>query len=221
MIGTKGQYATHRGVVAGRVSQWITAGWLAGCLVGDGRFAQIDFEKADAELRKRLNVGQVMGQGRELPPPLPAEPSSTETEQQRTPFAPPPIPKNPLSSPDSDAAARIQQAKATQAELETARQVAKHKEDQGLYTLTSVARTEFSRRMTHLVGQVETWLPELSQRLAAHLVEGGATDKLSLQALIRSEWRLFRAACAQEATQEHDQTNPFISDAEEEDAQQD
>ena len=148
-----------------------------------------------------------MGQGRALPPPPEAQ-----QPEPRTSFAPSP---SPLITPINDAAARLQEAKAIQAEIETTRQLRKQLEERGIYTLTYVARTEFSRRLSDLVSAIDSWLPDLTSAISAHLVEGGANDVKTLQVLARDKWREFRGQRAKLAAAAGHATNPFISDPEE------
>lgn len=50
-------------VSPGRVTQWITEGKIADCLVGEGRHAKIDVDKAFERLKLRLDAGQRLGNG--------------------------------------------------------------------------------------------------------------------------------------------------------------
>lgn len=212
MIGTKGAYAQHRGVTPGRVSQWLASGWLDEALVDAGghalprtdRQARIDFERADGMLRQRLHIGQVLGQGRPLPPPngdtpaTDAAPLATEPEFPRTAFVP------------VDDAARLQRAKVVQAEINAERERRKAQEERGLYMLTAAARAEFGRRLSDLVAAVEAWLPDLATATVARTVEGGAVDRKELQVLFRDQWRQFRAQQARRAATAGETLDPFI-----------
>lgn len=61
---SKGEFAVMRGVSPGRVSQWIREGKIgADALVGQGRFARIHVGRATAQLRERLDLGQLLGNG--------------------------------------------------------------------------------------------------------------------------------------------------------------
>ena len=62
---TKAKFAEICGVTAARVSQWISEGKIHGAaIVGDGRSAKINVEKARAQLAKRLDPGQALGNGK-------------------------------------------------------------------------------------------------------------------------------------------------------------
>lgn len=59
MVVTKGRFAEICNVSAGRVSQWLADGKISGdAIVGEGRGAQIDVEKAQAQLRGKLDIDQ-------------------------------------------------------------------------------------------------------------------------------------------------------------------
>ncbi|WP_155804553.1 hypothetical protein [Magnetospirillum fulvum] len=192
---------------AARVSQWVSSGWLTGALVGEGRAAQIDVEKADALLRQRLNVGQVLGQGRELPPP----PSAA------TPV-PSPAPAPALTIPmGDDDAARLQKAKADQAEIAAERERRKNAEERGIYTLTSAARAAFARALGEWVQSIEIWLTtDLANALAAAVSDarsqGRDLDRRALVILIRTQFRLWREERAASVRNRAAATDQFISD---------
>jgi hypothetical protein len=63
-VVSKSQYALLKNVSPGRVSQWISEGKIEpDALIGDGRGARIDVAKADAYLRRKLDIGQRFGNG--------------------------------------------------------------------------------------------------------------------------------------------------------------
>lgn len=61
---SKGDFARHIGVSAGRVSQMIASGMIgADALDGEGRSARVVVEKAVEQIRRRRDVGQSLGNG--------------------------------------------------------------------------------------------------------------------------------------------------------------
>lgn len=61
---SKGDFATHIGVSAARISQYINDGIIGrDALVGEGRFARIDVEKARAQVAARRHIGQALANG--------------------------------------------------------------------------------------------------------------------------------------------------------------
>jgi hypothetical protein len=62
MIVTKSQFADMSNVGRPRVSQWISEGKISGsAIVGSGRRARIDVEKARRQLRERLDIDKMCG----------------------------------------------------------------------------------------------------------------------------------------------------------------
>lgn len=207
---SKSKFAEMQGVTPGRVSQWIAAGQLEGALVGEGRFAQIDAERAVELLRGSLDVGQVIGQGRPLPSAavLPAERPAPRGGDAHAPSPPPNM---------DDAAQRIQRAKAEQAEFSAERDRRKINEERGLYVLTAAASSEFQKALGNLVTAVESWstdllATQLATAFADTAAEGKVLDKRSIAILIRGEFRKFRAARAAAAAQRRDGLARFEAD---------
>jgi len=61
---SKSEFASHIGVSPGRITQYISAGIIGpDALVGEGRLARIDVERAKAQISKRRHVGQALGNG--------------------------------------------------------------------------------------------------------------------------------------------------------------
>lgn len=61
---SKSEFALHIGVSPGRITQYISAGIIGpDALVGEGRMARIDVERAKAQISKRRHVGQALGNG--------------------------------------------------------------------------------------------------------------------------------------------------------------
>ncbi|MDB5582819.1 MAG: hypothetical protein JWR80_7995 [Bradyrhizobium sp.] len=88
---SKGEFAQIIGVSPGRVSQYLTEGKISvAALVGVGRNAKINVERAKADLRLTLDVSQRLGNGSETnieagisAPPAHNGPSSTPEFQLR------------------------------------------------------------------------------------------------------------------------------------------
>src|SRR5260370_22583557 len=63
-IVSKSQFATLTNVSCARVSQWVTEGKISGAaLVGTGRRARIRVNGALEQLRRKIDVGQSLGNG--------------------------------------------------------------------------------------------------------------------------------------------------------------
>lgn len=217
---SKSKFAEMQGVTAGRVSQWIAEGKLSAALVGEGRYAQIDADKAVELLRGSLDVGQVLGQGRPLPSAasaLPLERQPPASSDAPPPRAPSPAPSLPTGNDD---AARIQRAKAEQAEISAERDRRRINEERGLYVLAASAAAEFRKSLGALVAAVESWATDslatqLATAFADAAAEGRVLDKRAIAILVRAEFRKFRAARAARAAERRDGLARFEADEQE------
>lgn len=89
VVLSKGEFAAHIGVSPGRISQYLDAGIIGPeCLVGQGRFARIDADRAKQQISARRDIGQSLGNGlaTRLDLDAPALPAASETPA--TPRAP-------------------------------------------------------------------------------------------------------------------------------------
>lgn len=61
---SKGEFASHIGVSAGRISQYIASGHIgADALIGEGRSARVNVDLAVEQIRARRDIGQSLGNG--------------------------------------------------------------------------------------------------------------------------------------------------------------
>jgi hypothetical protein len=61
---SKGDFAAHIGVSAGRVSQYIAAGMIGpDALDGQGRNAKVIVARAVEQIKRKRNIGQALGNG--------------------------------------------------------------------------------------------------------------------------------------------------------------
>lgn len=210
---TKGEYAKHRRVSAAAVSQYITAGYLEGALfLRDGtaaerkdRSALVDRDAADQQLRQRLHLGQMVGQGR-LPPPRPADGDAVQTVAAA---APSPLIRPP--SPEDEAANELVALRLEKARRDDERDRRKMAEEVGQYTPTAAIRSECTRGFSALLGAIESWHPELANAIASAV----GVSRRDVQLVINAQWRAFRADRAKEARERRDTFAPFVSDLEE------
>lgn len=90
---SKSEFALHIGVSPGRITQYISAGIIGpDALVGEGRTARIDVDRAKAQISTRRHVGQALGNG------LTTRVAATTTQ----------LPDTQLSQRDPDTAELIQ-----------------------------------------------------------------------------------------------------------------
>lgn len=203
---TKGEYAALRKVSAARVAQYIATGHLDEALFHeDGRpagrkdrYARIDVERADTALRRQLTTTQVLGQGGALPPA-----SRTGGEIS--------LPSS-VAPSTSDAAGRIQEAKAEREEMAAERERRDMAASAGLYTPTTVARKEFAAALANMLGALETWLPELASTIASSQVDGKPLDRRQILITAKAQFREFRVAQAEAARRRGSEASRLIYD---------
>ena len=171
-VMTKSQYAAYRGVRPSSVSNWLKSGRLSQrSLVGHGYGAQIKVAEADKELAGNQDL--------------------------RSTLAPSPAAGNgavPAIDPD-DPARRYQIAKAEQAEHDSELSRRKLKAQDGTYVLAEQARSAWTRELAAFARELEAWLPDLAQELAAAPSE----DRGVVLATLRKSLRRFRMRVSEQA----------------------
>jgi hypothetical protein len=162
---SKSQYAVLKNVSAGRVSQWISEGKIsADALVGEGRGAKIDVGRADADLRRNLDIGQRFGNGLSTrlntPAVLPlAQPAAPVTEPSSSP-----TPLQPGLDPIEEQIKRerlesLQRDNRKKAEDEAARA--------GRYVLSQGAAVQMGKIAATMLELFEGSLSDLASAMAA------------------------------------------------------
>lgn len=209
------QLADALEVSRGRVSQWVAAGQLDGCFAGEGRARRFDLSKCAERLGRRLDPGQMMGNGARTVAALKAAAAPASPPPAAPPSAPPPSPDpaqpvapapDPPAAPADDDAARYQRARADREEQRAQRERLEMEAAAGRYVLASEVEIEVRRAMAAEVAQFEAVLRSGAQKLAAELGLDGPT----VRAVLVAEWRAHRqrqadraAALAAEAAADH------------------
>ena len=178
------ELASELGVSRGRVSQYVAEGKLEGCYAGSGRSRRFDLEKTARALGKRLDAGQLMGNGagtrralREL------EPAASQTARD--------LPLRPAEGaelPPGDAD-RYELARTQKAEEEARRLRRMNAEAEGRYVLTSEVELQVGRLIGQEVSEFETVLREGARRIADRL----GVDFLEARSELVAAWRDHRA----------------------------
>lgn len=157
------------------VSQWVSSGKIHGdALVGIGRAAKIDVDKAKAQLAGTLDLGQQLAQ------PAPVLPVSS-------------------AAPANDAAARKLEAVAELAEIERDRARAKDEADSGRWMETEVAQALWSAELARWVQNIETWMITDGASSVHAEVSAGRTSHRDIAMVLRDGFRDLRAKMAKKA----------------------
>lgn len=174
-VVTKGRFAELCNVTPGRVSQWLAAGKISGdALVGEGRGQQIDVEKAQAQLKVKLDIDQRLsgnGLSTNLEAAAAAGPPINSVEQQ-------------IAEQRLIGLQRANREKATDEAVRLGQLVA-----------TDDARRQAGKEVAQVVARVEGALPELASAIAAKF-------KLPAREVVhelKQKWRQIRVNAAIEA----------------------
>lgn len=160
----KGQFAILIDVSAGRVSQYIAEGKIDGdALVGTGRNQRIHVETAKAQLRKRLDVTQMTGNG--LDTKIKAAMVAAAPAADLSPASPPQVSSPPLADTLEEQIKRerleeLRSRNRKLAEEEAARA--------GRYVDADSVKQQLGRLAGQMMTLFEGSLPELATSLAAH-----------------------------------------------------
>jgi len=185
-IVSKGEFAQMIGVTNGRISQMIAAGQIGPeALEGTGQRAKIRVETAKAQLRRRLDIGQRMGNGltTRLTPDAPPGPASEFSS-----FAPPSA-RSERSDLFEDAiraerlkGLRLANRRATEEELER----------RGEFTATADVQAALSKVSADMVSIFEGALSDFAAAVSSKF-QIPARDVLHL---LRTEFRTVRSSAA-------------------------
>lgn len=183
---TKGEFARLINVTPGRVSQYIAEGKIGGdALAGEGRSARIVVDVARAQLRRTLDVSQMIGNG--VTTRLSAGEAAPATAAVTEP---------PATLPRADLVAdqiRIEQLRAIRAKNRREEEEARARE--GIYSRTADVRAGYRRITARVLSLFEGGLATMASEIASRF-EAPQRDVLHL---MRTEMRKIRAAAATEA----------------------
>lgn len=177
-MATGSDLAKIFGVSKQRVHQWVKEGKLKGCFDGEGHFRRFDVAKCAEALGKRLDPGQLMGNGaatraaiRDL-----AAASTGNLPDDHTAS----VEAKGSVDPDSFEAVRIQK---TQEETRRLRRI--NAESEGRYVLATEAAQATTRLLGQEIAQFEMALRDGSRMVADKL----GVDFKTVRQLMVEAWR--------------------------------
>jgi len=179
--------AERLSVTRGRISQYVSEGKLDGCYEGSGRARRFDLDKCAVALGRRLDPGQMMGNGASTRAALatlrheapPAAPVVDQIKSQRS--------DTELRPSDPD---RYELARTQKAEEEARRMRRQNEQEEGSFVLASEAARQTARIVGQEIAAFETVLREGARKIADHL---GVDYKTARQLLVET-WRAHRTA---------------------------
>ncbi len=168
-----------------RVTQLVKGGDLDGCYRGEGRQRRFDLVKSAKALGKRLDPGQMMGNGKGTKSAIDAITAKTGAKQKAAP-------EGVLPPTDLD---RYQMARTLQAEEQARRLRLNNEVEAGVYVLASELDQQVARALSQEIAGFEVFLKDACVQLTD--TPAAARDmKVNLLALWR-EYRGDRADAAQ------------------------
>jgi hypothetical protein len=184
------QLADRLSVTKGRVSQYLSEGKLEGCYSGEGRGRRFDLEKVCVALGKRLDQGQVMGNGaatRRAIAGLQRMMGEMGQDLPVMPAAPPSAPRDGAELPPTDDG-RYTLARAQKAEEEARRLRRQNLQDEGAFVLASEVERQVARVLAQEVAEFEAVLRSAARAVADRL---GVDFRVARQIMIDT-WRAHR-----------------------------
>lgn len=214
-VVSKSQFARLSNVTPGRVSQWLTEKKIhSDAIVGEGRDAKINVERARAQLNLSLDISQRMGNGlsTRLQGPALASPPIAEPQPVTDPF--PSAQVLPFARPTANDPSRDPIEEQIKRErLETARRTNRKMAEEeaarsGRYVLAEHAAREVGKSVTLVFSSVDGWIAEAASKISAKF---GLPQRDVLH-LMRSEFSTFRAKFSVTLRQQAESLPQFVED---------
>ena len=175
------ELAKTLGVSPGRVSQYVAAGSLEGCFSGSGRARRFDLDKVAVALGKKLDAGQMMGNGAQTRAVLKVLVAGGPV-QELAPLKKVGSGATELDPKDDD---RYEMARTQKAEEDVRRLRRINAEAEGRYVLASEVTQTVARLIGQEIAEVETVLRDGARKVADQL---GVDFKLVRQ-ILTTAWR--------------------------------
>ena len=174
------------GVTPGRISQYVSAGKLAGCYSGDGTSRRFDLAKVCVALGRTLDPGQMMGNGAGTRQTIKTILADVPDEAPTKPVAPVQRDGGELLPSDS---ARYELARTLKAEEDARRLRRINQEAEGQFVLAS----EVSHQTTRLIAQEIAEIEAVLRDGARHVADRLGVDFKTVRQILVETWRGHRA----------------------------
>lgn len=185
------QLASKLDLSTARISQLVSEGKLEGCYVGSGRARRFDLGRVAEALGKRLDLGQMSGNGRgtrralrsladEAPP---AEGSAAAASA-------PPRQRNTDGAMDPRDPDRLELATILIKEEEARRRRRDNAKDEGVWVLAEEVERQTARALSQEIGRFELALRDGARALADRM----GVDYRTVRAVLMETWREHRGA---------------------------
>lgn len=185
------ELAQQLGVSKPRISQYLNSGKLDGCYTGDGRSRRFDAEKVAVALGRRLDLGQMTGNGAATRRAMRGIVQG-DAEQPAAKMTPP---SDLLPPNDPD---RLELATIQIKEEEARRRRRENAREEGLWVLAEEVRRHSARLVAQEVGQFDTVLRDGARAVADAL----GVDARQVRRILVDHWRAHRTRRAEQLAQQ-------------------
>ena len=184
------ELAKELGVTKGRVSQFVAAGKLTGCYSGDGRARRFDLGKVTEALGRRLDPGQMLGNGAGTKRVLASLQQGLDHPSKEMPVAKDPreFPAGASVLSPSDPTG-YELARAQSATEDARRKRRENLLAEGLYVLTSEVELQVARALGQEIKEFEGVLRDGARKIADDL----GVDFLKARQILVQAFRAHRA----------------------------
>lgn len=189
------QLASKLGLSTARISQLVSEGKLEGCYVGAGRARRFDQCRVAEVLGKRLDIGQMSGNGRSTRRALMALSDDARSSADQGAAEPAPIrPRVTDGAMDPRDPDRLELATIQIKEEEARRRRRDNARDEGLWVLAEEVERHTSRALSQEIARFELALRDGARALADRM----GIDYRTARAVLMETWRDHRGARAKQ-----------------------
>ncbi|MCB1341091.1 MAG: hypothetical protein KDK24_08500 [Pseudooceanicola sp.] len=182
---TASQLAAELNLSKGRISQLVADGRLDACYSGEGRGRRFDLQACADALNRKLDPGQMLGNGAATKQRLAAV-RADETDEDADPIRPD-RPGDVLTPRDPD---RYELARIQKVEEEARKLRRSNAEAEGTVVLAASVSRQVAQQISQEIAEFETVLREAARRIADRL---GVDYRTARQIMVET-WREHRGA---------------------------
>lgn len=193
------ELATKLNLTKGRISQYVSEGKLDGCYEGDGRARRFDLDKVAEALNRKLDLGQMLGNG------LPTRRALRSVRSENEPTPAPRKTDGGLPKGDADEMELVKVAKANE-ELRRLRR--ENELAEGHYVLAAEVERQTARALGREIAGFETVLRDGARIVADKM---GVDFKL-VRKILLDQFRAYRSGRVSDLQDEANQ--PALTDTE-------
>ena len=181
--------AKELNVSKGRISQLVAAGKLDGCFDGSGAGRRFHLDKVVAALNRRLDPGQMLGNGadtRRVLHQLAQVQDESGHEAEKPQATGPKRKSDVLPAADLD---RYELARAAKAEEDLRAMRLKNGRDEGMFVLAAEVERQMGRVLAQELSEIDVFLKEAARKVA----DGLQVDFKQAKKMMMDAWRAHRA----------------------------